>query len=235
MNPGIQLAGLLRRLFGIARIMIGLAAFMFLVAHIPGPWSGKMANLPFLYAVNSVRLADVSLIFKGDGLALHTDRSNPGDLALHEIQGVLVANRASPDTELIAFLEGVLLVPCLLGFAYYFLFFGCLHRVCANIEGGEVFSDRNVRLVRNIGILMVTYAIVTQVMMIITGVVLGLYLNNNVTVPGLDAKLDVLIRLSVGVGTNSPMGNLITGCVVALIGEAFRQGRALKSENELTV
>ncbi|MFI5336978.1 MAG: DUF2975 domain-containing protein [Opitutales bacterium] len=233
----LNLAGKLRTLFGFLRgCVVFVAAVAMLVVTVK-LWMllSHSDNRPDI----SVTMDGVRLGIPPDTIELKSDRSNPGDLVLEDLAGSVKVNLFSKDTRLVNALVWTVFPGAMLGFAYYFLLFGLLRNVCANIEQGELFSERNVRMVRRMGLLLIGFGLFNVFSSLIYAQVIGRYFDQHVTLAGIKASIHMLTKWSdqpiTVIGPGSIWERIVTGCIVLLISEAFRQGLALKTESELTV
>lgn len=232
MNAKIKLAGSLSRLFGLLRYALILGLLWCLFSTVLHPWVKPLVGV---HIFESVKVSDIALTLDQPRIALRTDQTNPGDLELGALKGTLTVNRNTADKHLIAMIDWVFLPLTLLSFAFYYTLFGNLRAICSRIEEGEVFVEKNLRMIRNVGVLMIGYAILRQATEFITITILGSYLHYQVTGAEMQARIDLAGSLNFGVGANAAGANILTGVVVMLIGEVFRQGLLLKTENELTI
>ena len=115
--------------------------------------------------------------------------------------------------------------------AFGWILLGSLRNVCANIEQGEIFSEKNLSLVRNIGVTLLVLGLVSIGLELWATHVMDGYLRDHVVLSGATGAL----HFNLLPGFLSTPAALVTGCLVLVISEAFRQGLSLKTESELTV
>jgi hypothetical protein len=130
------------------------------------------------------------------------------------------------------------LIPAFLVFSTFsWILFSALRNVCANIACGDVFSEKNLRLVRSIGLTLIVYNFAGGLVWIWGSQVFSGYLNQHVVLTGLAGGLQLPggALFTLAPGPLASPGGLVTGCLVLVVAEAFRHGLNLKTENELTV
>lgn len=161
--------------------------------------------------------------------------SSTGDAAevkVTSVNGVLEVKNAPESAEFSSLLRWRFLLCGTPGVIFPILLFGLLRRLCSKVEQGEIFSARNTTLVRNLGITILGYQAASIVGRIWYGNIAARFVHQYVVVEG----VKVGVRWDWNHGWFSPSAGLIvTGCLVLLLAEVFRQGLELKSENELTV
>ena len=235
-----NLPGNLRILFGFSRGLTALLAAFWLFQLTMGAWfqTRFMADQNLM-----VTLGEVSLQAAPGALALTTRTAKPGEVVLHGLRGQLNLNLnlLSGEANLVSAARWSLLPAMAAGLAFSWLVFGALRQVCANIERGEVFSDKNLRLVRSIGVLLIAYGFVGGATGFWASHVMGGYLSEHVALTGLGEAIRFPTN---GAAFNFTLpssfsyaggGGLVTGCLVLVVSEAFRQGLVLKTESDLTV
>jgi len=226
MKTPINIAKCLRIFFGVARMLtviltvLVIGGYSFMGAlHTK---SGKPNYFPVLMPELSLRLND-------EAIQIQTETSDAADIRVGSLVGSLSINTKSKDSALATRAKWAMFPVLIFGYTYYFLLFSFLRKLCANIEVGEVFNDANLCLVRNIGRLLVICGLVGEALRIMTYFVIDSYLTQHATITGLNATLDS------GIFRHLQISYVITGLLVLLIAEAFRQGLALKKENDLVV
>ncbi len=234
-----NLPGNLRALFTVLRIMTLALAACWLLMLTFDVWIQKhYVDAPKL----TFTFGEGWLQTEPDAVGLRSDTARPGSLSMAALRGMLSVDLASNDAALVsAFYWSV--IPAL-AVATLFLvgLFGSLRGVCANIERGEVFSEKNLLLVRRIGWIFIANSVLGFAAALWAGHEMGGYLSQHVALVGL--KTGPLHPGGAGaVGFAMPsstipfagLGGLLIGCLVLMISEAFKQGLALKTENDLTV
>jgi hypothetical protein len=224
MKKLLNLASNLRALFGVARLLTLIAGigwlYVFLISL--APRTAPTMALP--YANVALRTSTAPIVMK-------SPTSIVGDISVTRLTTELQLNPHSTDRDLAAAIRWTLLPHTILGFIVTWLSLGLLQNLCARVEQGEVFSETNLRSIRNLGLILVSWSLADGAMQSWSAYRLGGFLSRHVSVTGINATLatdaTTIVRLS--------FESLITGLLVLLLAEAFRQGLALKKENELTV
>ena len=232
-----NLPGYLRVLFSFFRGLTLLLAAFWLLTLMFGSWiQARFAGEPKLL----VTLGEVSLQAAPGALALTSPTAPPGSVVLGGLRGQLRLDLFSHDAAMVAAARWAILPAMLAGVVFAWMLFGALRHICANIERGEVFSEKNLRLVRSIGVLLIAYTLVGGVIAVWTSQVMGGYLSGHVALTGLGEALRLpaqagALHFTLPPGSFSYAGGFVTGCLVLVISEAFRQGLVLKTESDLTV
>lgn len=129
------------------------------------------------------------------------------------------------------------LIPSIaLRYLLWFVVSDLLWRLCRNVERGEVFSDRNLKLLRWLGAAIMVTGILHSLVQTWADRRLGQFVLENMTFEGLkvlslagsfwNAVLNALFLT---------LNSIVTGLLIFVVSEVFRQGLALKQESELTV
>jgi hypothetical protein len=163
-------------------------------------------------------------------IAVKSPTSSPQDIRVRRLTIELELNVNSSDPQLAAAARWVLLPRALLTFALSWLLFGLLRKTCARVEHGEIFSEANLRSIRNLGLLLVSWSLADGALELWSNHWIGAYLVGHAAITGLDATMTTESRSIFDL-----FDTLVTGLLVLLLAEAFRQGLALKKENDLTV
>lgn len=223
-----NLPGNLRALFGFLRFLTIMLAIFWLLTLTFNTWiQEKFVDEPKLMVAGGL----VTLQPVPKEIGLRSDSANPGSLQLTALQGELQMNFCSKDAALVSTLRWTMIPTMVLGIAFAWVLFGSLRSLCANIERGEVFSERNLRVVRSMGVFLIAWSLIGAALDIWTRVLMDNYLSQHVVLTGLTGKL----HFQMAPGFISLPAGLVTGLLVLVISEAFRQGLNLKTENDLTV
>lgn len=226
-----NLPGNLRALFGALRIVSVLFGFFWLLILLVGSWVPKQfSDEPRLM----VTVGDLLLRVDPAAVALKSDTAKAGSLGLSFMRGSLQMDLCSQDARLVSALRQTVLPSVAVLVAFSWILFGALRQVCANLERGEAFSEKNLRLVRSIGLTLIAYSLTSAGAGIWGAHVMGDYLAQHVNLTGLPTPVGALGFL-VPAGWVTLSGGLVIGCLVLAVSEAFRQGLALKTESELTI
>lgn len=232
-----NLPGNLRALFGFLRIVAVLMAAFWLLLLTFNTWiQNRFTDNPNIV----VTVGEMALPVGPEAIHLKSDSASAGIMTIHSLRGTLQVNLASKDPALVTAICWTI-IPAVAVFSVFgYLLFTALRNLCAKIEAGEVFSDANLRLVRNIGWIIIGYSVATFVVQLTGSLAMGSYFSQHVTMSGIEGTVSFPRGVSVGKwnfsGAPFP-GNLglVTGCLVLMLTEAFRQGLKLKQETDLTV
>lgn len=232
-----NLPGSLRVLFGTLRLLAVVTLVLVLLAFTCILWAAKQSLDKPKFMVT---VGEVLLPAGFDPVRLESDGTNGGAIVVGSLRGTLQMDLVSKNAELVSALCWTTFPAIAVIFAFYWVLLGSLRNVCANIERGEVFSERNLRLVRNIGVTLIAYSLAGGAVVLWSGRVMNGYLSHHVALAGMQSGEQFAdgvgaLRFMMPPGLFSFPGDIVTGCVVLLISEVFRQGLNLKTENDLTV
>jgi len=237
-----NLPGNLRALFGVLKVLTVASTIVWILmlaffAWIPNLSNGKNDKPHLLFS-----LGDVSLRSGAGAIGLKSDTAKPDSLRLVDLKGTLQVDLCSEDPALVSALRWAALPSIIVLGAFGWLFFGALKELCANVEQGNVFSEENIRLVRSIAWIVIGSSLVGMAVGFEACQVMGAYLTQHVTVTDLKTGLALpggtsAAHFVLGDGKLpfTGLGGLVTGCLVLMLSEAFKQGLNLKTENDLTV
>jgi hypothetical protein len=124
----------------------------------------------------------------------------------------------------------------LLSVLFLIAVFELLRRLFRNVVRGESFTPQTVRLVQGLGLTLLVYSFVSAVAEGWLQYALYTYLSQHATIwiSGTAIHLPHTNTFTYEGGSGSPFGSPLFFLVLAL-SEVFRQGLALKNENDLTV
>lgn len=233
MKTSSNLAGSLRTLFAALRVLVAVSAVILLLGLGAGwciqAFDGPVRDGRFTVSIDDIHLRDTQAL----GLDFKTSGGTTGRVGMNSLQGNLRLDLFSNDRAMseAALLGGMPQLAILFGVGWFLL--GLLRDLCANFARGEVLSDNNLRLTRRIGWTFVISAFVNIAAKVWANWVIGGYLKSHVLLASAGGARPMEISLSGG--TFSLMDDLITGLLILVLSEAFRQGLALKAENDLTV
>lgn len=228
MKKFTNLSGMLRLLFGTLRILtVVLAAFWLLTLTLNSWIQRQFTDEPKLM----VSMGQVLLQVDPDAMRLESDSAKSGSLQFGSLRGNLLVDLSSKDPELVSALRWTVLPALAVFIVFAWVLFSSLRQVCANIEKGEIFSERNLRLVRGIGMALIAYSLAGGAVRLWGAHVMGDYFGQHVMLVGIAGTA----HFGISPELFSAPGGLVTGLLVLVVSEAFRQGLALKTENELTV
>jgi len=226
-----NLPAFLRTMFGFAYRFCIIMGVLFVV--------GQVVPLFLPNLATDARFSDNLTAFRRIGygnlsinlahpVTVKTPNSGSTSVGFLELRGSILLLVDNKDPALVSAIYATLVPVGIVGTLFYILLFRLLRDLCGRIERGEVFSEKNLRSVRNVGLLLIISSVVSSALAFWCSLWLGSYLNRNATVTGIDATIDFSML-------NLDFKWLVTGLLVLLIAEAFRQGLLLKKENELTV
>jgi len=218
----------LRFLFGCLRGLIIFSVVVFVIASLLLPWlsSHDAKRKPPL---SMQVLAEVTLDFEPGVYHVQATGAASGDVALSWVHGTLRGNSASADAELAALGRWRFLLR-LATPAFFYVCVDLLWRLCRNVERGQVFSESNTRYVRNLGLVILIYQAVACGAGYWYARMVDGFLLQRVVAEGVKLKLHWRSEVF-------PIDPtlIVTGLLLLALSEVFRQGLALKKENELTV
>lgn len=226
-----NLAGSLRLYFGWARALTLVFSACWILALVFGPLLHPLVGRD---AKLMVSVGDVSIHTKQNPLTLSSDVAPAGSLAMNGLRGTFQADLLTDDSALRSALRWTVLpvVFVLAGFAWFL--FSALRAICANIERHDIFSESNLNLLRRAGLTIIVSSIVSFALQFFAARVMGGYIAAHVTATGLPISQGE-VHFSFPGGIFPSEFGIVTGLVVLLLTQAFRQGLQLKTENDLTV
>jgi hypothetical protein len=232
-----NLPGSLRFLFSVLRVLTVLFALLWVLAILCGSWaSRRLRDESHL----TVSMGDILVLNHPAILELRADSAKPGALAVESFRGTLKLDLFSKDAELVSAIRRTVLPAMAVIVVFAWLLFTALRNVCANIERGDVFTEKNQRLVRDIGFILIAGSVAGAGVSLWGSFVMDGYLSHHVTLLGTQTGQPIMgaggvMHFMMPAGLFSAQSGLVTGLLVLVISEAFRQGLALKTENDLTV
>jgi hypothetical protein len=211
-------------LFGAGRLLTALLGI---------PWVVTSFVFSFLpsSSVDSAHvmpLFDVRVEQPGDSFKNDTSISENRAFAVSKIKADLLINLRTTDAVLSKAIRYTVLPGYVTILVLSWIMLGQLRDLCARAEKGEIFTERNLNSIRNLGAVLIAGVIVECGFSLCA----KLYLSQHL--PALSmAGSNLQLRLDWSL--SSYVFDLIPGLLVLLVAEAFRQGLALKKENDLTV
>ncbi|QYM79134.1 DUF2975 domain-containing protein [Horticoccus luteus] len=234
MKSSINLPRLLRALFAFLRIMTLILAVFWLVTLTYNTWIQHYFGRHIIATVG-----EISLPTAPGALNLTSATAPAKSLSLSSVRGTLQVDLASQDPALGSALRLAIIPSMAVLIAFSYVLFTALRDLCGNLARGEVFNDINLRLVRRIGVNLIAYCLVSAGLEIWASFVLGHYFQQHVVLTGLQTPLPFgsasTLQFHLSPGLITAQGGVLIGCLVLVVAEAFRQGLALKAENDLTV
>jgi hypothetical protein len=123
-------------------------------------------------------------------------------------------------------------------FAFFAVLFELIRRLFRNVGRGESFTAQSVRLVQIVGVSLIVYALVSAVAEAWFAYAMYGHLaeHTEILISGTPVQLPPAQRPPL-FGFNAPIlsSGFLAGLLVLALAEVFRQGLALKRDNELTV
>lgn len=150
-----------------------------------------------------------------------------------------IAVRVNDAAGLIELLKHVGLPVALLQILFFMGLFDLLRRLFRNVARGESFTRPNLRLVQIIGFSLVGFSLISCVTegWFMSSLMDYLAHHSAMTVSGTAVRLPHEPGFQINVGGLSPSDSplFFSGLLVLALSEVFRQGLALKSDNDLTI
>lgn len=190
-------------------------------------------TLSFFPAINSPQFpipVEVTFNRTPGNVGIEASTSEGTEVRFDRLSGIVLLNPRSPNPALTKAIRYALIPTFLVVCLVTWLICTLLRNTCARVEQGEIFSDDNLRTIRNVGLTLLISPLCQGAFELWCRIWLNSYLATEVKVTGIAATLQF--------GNwdfNLFIKELVTGLLVLLLAEAFRQGLALKKENDLTV
>jgi hypothetical protein len=231
-----NLAGGLRTFFGVLQTIVVVFTIFWLLVFAFGPRLPGRSDTSRLM----VSAGDVFLAAAPHAVQLLSDGAKPDALEVVALRGPLHVDLLSKDHALVSALRLAMFPAMAVLVTFSWLLCGGLRKLCGHISRGEIFSEKNLRLIRNLGGILIGYSIAGGLAAMWASRTFGAYLSEHVNVKGVATAAQYLdghgaVRFVLADGLSVRIENLVVGCVVLVLAQAFRQGLALKTESELTV
>ncbi len=127
----------------------------------------------------------------------------------------------------------------LLRVVFFIVVFDLLRRLFRNVGRGESFTQPTLRLVQTLGVSLLVYSLVSAIAeaWFVHAMYIYLVQNAQIMISGSPIHLPQSHNVQISTGHDFPFGTPIffSGLLVLALSEVFRQGLALKHENDLTV
>jgi hypothetical protein len=223
---------------------------LFCFLEVASPVVGIMVCI-FLAALPSVanrselvlELGPVGLVPEPDALTVRLGEGDSAALTINNLQGTVSVK--NPDPGVLALIRWHTL-PLILGCAAFTaVLFDRLRRLFRNLERGESFTERSVRLVHQIGGIIIVFSLLSAAATSWQDQAVTSWLTRHATVQGVKMTFATpneggyrFTHNGQEVGFHFGGGGILgilTGLLVLSLGEVFRQGLALKKENDLTI
>jgi Protein of unknown function (DUF2975) len=218
----------LRFLFGFMRGFMAVLVVLAVIFHLVVPLVNRYTSRQGGKSMQ--RLAEVTLHFEANMPRVVATNTVVGDVALSNVRGTISVNSSSADAELASLSRWRFFLVELVNLIFPFGVIDLLWRLCRNAERGDVFTESNTQHVRNLGLVILVYQVVACAASYWYVRMVDGFLSQRVVADGVKLNLHWELNFS-------PFDpNLIaTGLLLLALSEVFRQGLALKKENELTV
>lgn len=214
----------LRWVFGALTVVLGIAALVVVVVLLVDP---KLPGDAHLGPV------DVEVMGLTGTMILHNSA-----LAAQLVHGG-ISVRVDQAAGLLEILKHAGLPLALLNVLFFMLLFDLMRRLFRNVGRGESFTLPTVRLVQVIGFSLLAFSLISAAAEGWFEYVLLDYFSHHavLSVSGTAVHLPQPGSYRFSIDNSSPFGNsmFFTGLLVLALSEVFRQGLALKNENDLTV
>ncbi len=179
----------------------------------PDPAMGRMSLGPFL--------------LRNEKGAFSLDSSDAGApfATLNQVEGIVTLTRPEAAARAFASLKWPFAVSLLCTGAATLAILELFRRMLQSVENQEVFSSANIRNVYMIGYLLVAATLMKLLAAVWMVVRMADFVAQNVSAG----------NMAIGSSTEGGPYGLTAGVIVLVLAEVFRQGLALKEENQLTI
>jgi len=188
-----------------------------------------------------MELGQVGLLPEAGVLTALSGDTNAETITIKNLQGTVSVKSSADARGVFAFTRASTLPMFLAYAAFLTVLFDLLRRLFRSVELGESFTDRSVHLVHKIGVTIIIFALLSAAACTWRDHAVANYLESHATVQGVKlAFTPPQARPVIVVGSKHfdfqfGWEGIFTGLLVLALGEVFRQGLALKKENDLTV
>jgi hypothetical protein len=236
MNTKSRLPKFCRKLFVLLEVLTpvlgGILCFMILALP-------RISN----HSELGLELGEVGLMPESGALAVPAADPKAGTLSIINLRGsVSVRN---PGGSALALTQWHTL-PLVIGYlGFITVLFDLLRRLFRNVERGEAFTERSVQLLQVIGITIIVFTCLSAATTAWHNHAIKTFLEEHADPQGIEIqgiKMAFTIPYSNSITVNSrefgfhfSWEGILTGLLVLSLAEVFRQGLALKQDNELTV
>jgi hypothetical protein len=231
MKTRSQLPKYFRRLFALLEIlaMVGAAIVCALILGLPR--ISDHAKLGFV----------VGLVPESGALTVQVGDSKAESISINNLQGTLLVNSLGDGNGLLALTRWYTLPLVIAYAAYIAVLFDLLRRLFRNVERGESFTERSVHLVHKIGMTIILFTLLSAMAAWWHNRSIITYLQQHGTIEGVKMTFkapsanSIIVLRSDEFDIPISWGGILTGLLILSLGEVFRQGLALKQDNELTI
>jgi len=237
MNTKNRLPKFLRRLFGLLEVLTpilgGILCFMILAL----PQNGSR------YSDLGLEVGEVGLMPESGALGVSAADSKAGTVSINNLHGTVSVK--NPDDSALALTRWHML-PLILGYlGFITVLFDLLRRLFRNVESGQTFTARSAQLVQVIGIAIIVFTCLSAVATTWYNHAIKTFLEQHSNPQGFEiqgTKMVFTLPYSNFITVNAKhfgfyfsWEGILTGLLVLSLAEVFRQGLALKDENQLTI
>jgi hypothetical protein len=188
-------------------------------------------------------LGEVGLMPESGALTVTAADSKDGAVSFNNLHGTV--SFRNPGDEALTLIRWHTL-PFFLGYlGFATVLFDLLRRLFRNVERGEVFTERSVHLVHLIGIAILVFTLLSAAATTWHNHAIRTYVERHAEAQGIEIQgikmvfttpdASFITVNSRRYGFHFSWEGILTGLLVLSLGEVFRQGLALKEENDLTV
>jgi hypothetical protein len=163
-------------------------------------------------------------------------------IAITDLQGTVSVHGQGEGSALARFARAATLPLVIVNAAFITVVLDLLRRLFRSLERRESFSKSTVALVHKIGVTIIVFTLLSDAARTWHDHAVVVYLGRHATVQeaGLaftsaTANATVLKFGSKQIGIHVSWSGIMAGLLVLSLGEVFREGLALKEENELTI
>ena len=228
-----QLPKFFRRLFGLLELLSPIVGVMVCVLILAIPRISEHAEL-------ELELGAVGLMPESGALIAQAGDSKAETISIKNLQGTVSVKNPDNGNGLLALARSFTLPLILAYTGFMTVLFDLMRRLFRNVERGESFTGRSVHLVYTIGMTVIVFTLLSSVATTWHNHAVANYLEQHATVPGIKMTFTAPPANSVIVNSRRfefqfNWGGILTGLLVLSLGEVFRQGLALKEDNDLTI
>jgi hypothetical protein len=233
MKTSSQLPKFFRRLFGLLEIISPVVGVLVCFLMLALPSVSNQAEV-------ELELGEVGLMPESGALTVQGSDSKAETISIKNLRGGLWVRNPGEGNGLLA-LTRWSTVPLIIAYAGFFtLLFDLLRRLFRNVERGESFTERSVRLVHAIGMAVILFTFLSAAATTWHDRAVANYLNQHDTLQEIKMAFVAPHDNSVIVGSHNfefhfSFVGILAGLLVLSLGEVFRQGLVLKEDNDLTI
>jgi hypothetical protein len=198
------------------------AVILFVIVH-PSVVSGR----------GTMQIAPVTVAPEAGSIRV---RSDAGEIISIATMDAAISIKPQAHSGLVKLIATYVLPVSLVYIAFFTFLFDMLRRLFRNVSRGESFSDGNLRLVRLIGYSILIFSLAAAAAEYWLEKAIVAYLKLHTVIPGFKLHFAPAYGIVLhGDEASFQWTWFLTGLLVLALAEVFRQGLALKRENDLTV